>query len=40
MPEVGADAGRNVPFVSFVVGLVLEEDELVGFIKGTVVGLV
>jgi hypothetical protein len=38
MAHVGADAGRDVAFVAFVVGLVLEKDELVSFVIGTVVG--
>lgn len=36
--EVSADARRCVPLVAFVVGLVLEEDELVSLVIGTVVG--
>lgn len=38
MPEVGTDAGRDIAFVPLVVGLVLEEDELVGLVIGGVVG--
>lgn len=38
MAEVGVHTGRGVSFVPFVVGLVLEQNELVCFIIGTVVG--
>ena len=38
--EIGAHAGGDISFVAFVVGLVLEEYELIGFIVGTVVGQV
>lgn len=37
MSEIGADAGRGVSFVPFVVCLVLEENELVSFVIGAVV---
>lgn len=37
MAEVAADDGRDVAFVALVVGLVLEEDELVGLVIGAVV---
>ena len=37
MTEVAADNGGDVAFVALMVGLVLEEDELVGLVIGTVV---
>ena len=37
MTKVGMDAGRSVAFVSLMVGLILEENELVCFIIGAVV---
>lgn len=37
MAEVGLHAGGDVALVAFVVGLVLEEDELVALVIGTVV---
>lgn len=38
--EIGADAGRDISLVALVVGLVLEEDEFIGFVVGAVVGQV
>jgi len=37
MAKVGADHWWGVPFVSFVVGLILEKDKLVCFVIGAVV---
>lgn len=40
MAEVAADYWGDIAFVALVVGLVLEEDELVALVIGTVVGRV
>ena len=40
MSEVAADTRRDIALVALVIGLVLEEDELVRLVIGTVVGRV
>jgi hypothetical protein len=37
MAKVGMNAGRSIAFVPLMVGLILEENELVCFIIGAVV---
>ena len=37
MPEISLDVRGGISFVSFVVGLILEEDELVSFVIGAIV---
>lgn len=37
MAKVGLDAGRDIALIALVIGLVLEEDELVALVIGTIV---
>lgn len=40
MSHVGSDAGGDIALIAFMIGLILEEDELVGLVIGGVVGRV